>query len=127
MSMFDGFEHHSEPLLPASAFAWRMVRFGGLALSMIGVSLLLGMFGYHALEELTWIDAFLNAAMILSGMGPVSTLQSAAGKLFAGCYALFSGIVFLGAVGVLLAPIAHRIRHRFHLADADDDESDGSS
>jgi len=73
--------------------------------------------GYHCLEQLPWIDAFLNAAMILSGMGPVATLQTNAGKLFAGCYALFSGIALITILGIIFAPVVHRFLHKFHLED----------
>jgi len=78
-------------------------------------SLALGMLGYRGAEGLSWLDAFLNAAMILTGMGPVSEMHTTAGKMFAGCYALFSGVAFLTAVAVLFAPLFHRFLHRFHL------------
>jgi hypothetical protein len=71
--------------------------------------------GYHGLEKLPWIDAFLNAAMILSGMGPVATLQTNAGKLFAGCYALFSGLALISIIGIIMAPVVLRFLHKFHL------------
>lgn len=73
------------------------------------------MFGYHATEGLSWIDALLNASMILGGMGPVSEIRTTAGKLFASAYALFSGVLFLAVAGVLLAPLVHRMLHRLHL------------
>ena len=73
------------------------------------------MAGYHFLEKLSWLDAFLNASMILSGMGPVATIQTSAGKLFAGCYALFSGLALITSIGVVSVPIFHRFLHRFHL------------
>src|SRR5262249_22034555 len=85
-----------------------------LALSLIFVSLLAGMSGYHFLEDLPWIDAFLNAAMILGGMGPVAPIQSFGGKLFAGFYALYSGLVVIVAAGVIFAPVFHRMIHKFH-------------
>src|SRR5687768_3765258 len=113
--MLQRFEHRSEPLLSSGAFVRRVVHYAGIACGMIAFSLALGMAGYHQLERMAWIDAFLNAAMILGGMGPVDKLTTVAGKLFAGCYALFAGIVFLAAVGVLLAPIIHRLQHHFHL------------
>ena len=75
----------------------------------------MGMAGYHFLEHLPWLDAFLNAAMIMSGMGPVATLQTSAGKIFAGCYALYCGIALITAAAVMLSPVVHRIFHRFHL------------
>ena len=73
------------------------------------------MLGYHLIEGLSWVDAFLNSAMLLGGMGPVDQLHTTAGKIFAGIYALYSGIVFLVIAGVLFAPIFHRMLHHFHL------------
>lgn len=81
---------------------------------MIIVSLFIGMAGYHFFENLKWIDAFINAAMILGGMGPLENPQTSGGKLFAGFYALYSGIIFLIAVGVIFAPVFHRMFHLFH-------------
>ncbi len=109
------FEHHREPLLPRSAYLRRVGRFGGAALLIVLGSVAIGMVGYHFLEGLAWMDAFLNAAMILGGMGPVNPIHTEGGKLFAGLYALYSGLVFLLAAGVLFAPILHRFMHRFHL------------
>jgi hypothetical protein len=82
---------------------------------LIGLSLLGGVAGYHFFEEMTWIDAFVNAAMILSGMGPVKELQTSGGKFFAGCYALYSGLVLILVTGFILAPIVNFVLHRFHL------------
>jgi len=79
------------------------------------VSLVVGMAGYHYLESMAWIDAFANAAMILSGMGPLETLHTSAGKLFAGCYALYSGLAVIVVMGILLTPVMHRVLHHFHL------------
>jgi hypothetical protein len=109
------FEYRSMPLLPRSAFLTRLLCYFGVALLSIAVCLGLGMAGYHFLEHLSWIDAFANASMILSGMGPLAPLQTNAGKIFAGCYALFSGLAFITIVGIVLAPIAHRALHKFHL------------
>ncbi|MCR4416145.1 MAG: hypothetical protein NUV92_00160 [Ignavibacteria bacterium] len=78
------------------------------------ISLLIGMMGYHFFESLNWIDAFINAAMILGGMGPVEIPQTNGGKIFAGFYALYSGIIFLVAIGVIFAPVFHRMFHLFH-------------
>ena len=86
-----------------------------LALFSLAVWLLLGMFGYHWLAGLPWLDAFLNASMIVGGMGPVDLLTVPAAKLFASLYAIFSGVIFLGVFGLLLAPVFHRFLHRFHL------------
>jgi len=83
-------------------------------MALIVVSLFLGMLGYHHYEQLPWRDAFLNAAMLLGGMGPVEFPQTDGGKLFAGFYALYSGLVFLVAVGVIVAPALHRMLHLFH-------------
>ena len=86
-------------------------------MALLAFSLGIGMAGYHFLEGLSWIDSLLNAAMILGGMGPVAPLQTAAGKVFASFYALYSGVVLLASVGILAGPIFHRFLHRFHLAD----------
>jgi hypothetical protein len=109
------FEHRREPLLPRPVFYARLARSAALALGIVLASLALGMAGYHYFEKLSWLDAFLNAAMILSGMGPVAPIQTNAGKLFAGCYALFSGLAFITSIGVVLAPVFHRFLHKFHL------------
>lgn len=86
-----------------------------MAAAFISVSLLAGIAGYRYYEGMPWIDAFLNASMLLGGMGPVGELHTESGKLFAGCYALYSGLVAIVAVGVMAAPILHRFLHRFHL------------
>ncbi len=94
-----------------------------LAGAIVFVSLVLGACGYHYLEDgIPWLDAFLNAAMILTGMGPIATLQTVAGKVFAIFYSLYSGIVFLTVVGLVLIPLLHRILHTLHLPDGDDEE-----
>ncbi|MGE5248830.1 MAG: hypothetical protein ACM3QS_01345 [Bacteroidota bacterium] len=116
------FEHRHEPLLPRSEFYRRMLLYMGFATAIIAVSLLIGILGYHYFEGLSWIDALVNASMLLGGMGPVNALQSTAGKLFASFYALYSGMVLLVAVGVLISPIFHRMLHRFHLEALDEDE-----
>lgn len=85
------------------------------ALLVLGVSWAIGIVGYHELAGLSWLDATLNAAMILSGMGPVDVMHGSAAKLFAACYAIYSGVVFLAVAGLVFAPIAHRLLHRFHL------------
>ncbi len=109
------FEHRHEPLLPRKAFLRRMARYTAAALLIILGSLFIGMVGYHLFEGLGWTDSFVNAAMILGGMGPVNTLHTVAGKLFAGVYALYAGLVFLLVAGVLFAPLFHRFLHHFHL------------
>jgi hypothetical protein len=109
------FEHRRDPLLPRRVFFGRLARSAGLGSLIILVSLVFGMAGYHFLEKMSWLDAFANAAMILSGMGPLGPLQTAAGKLFAGCYALYSGLALVTSVGVIFAPVYHRFIHKFHL------------
>jgi hypothetical protein len=91
----------------------------GLSAGLIGFSLGLGILGYHFIAGFNWVDSLLNAAMILTGMGPVGTLNSDAAKLFASAYALFSGVVFITATGILLTPIFHRVLHRFHIEERD--------
>jgi hypothetical protein len=108
-------EHKGEKLLSRVAFLKRLAGYAGFAFLIVLGSLAIGMCGYHYLESLSWLDAFLNAAMILGGMGPVNELHTSIGKLFAGCYALFSGLIFLVVAGTVFAPVAHRIMHRFHV------------
>jgi hypothetical protein len=116
------FEHRTKPLLPGKIFVLRVLRSLALALAIIGISLALGIFGYHFCAGLSWLDALLNAAMILTGMGPVNELHTVTGKLFASFYALFSGVVFITAVAVLLAPVFHRFLHKFHLESGNPDD-----
>jgi hypothetical protein len=111
----DMFESRKKPLLPRPAFYARVARSLALAFAIVLVSLGIGMAGYHFFEKLSWLDAFLNAAMILSGMGPVAAIQTTGGKLFAGCYALFSGLALITTVAVVFAPLFHRFLHKFHL------------
>ena len=115
------YERRHEPLLPTSAFLWRMAVHALVALVVLSVGLGSGVLGYHYTERLSWLDSLLNASMILGGMGPVNALQTRAGKIFASCYALFSGLLFLVFVGVLLAPAIHRYAHRFHLEQTEED------
>lgn len=112
---FLGLERKSEPVLGGAAFARRMAVNFGVATLLIALSLLGGMVGYRQFEKMTWIDAFANAAMILSGMGPFCELTSSSGKLFAGVYALYSGLVLILATGLILAPLVHRVLHHFHV------------
>jgi hypothetical protein len=112
---FVRFERKHEKLLSRRAFAKRLAGSFLVSTAIIGISLLGGMVGYHHFEKMEWIDAFANAAMILSGMGPLAPLQTWGGKFFAGVYALYSGLVLILAVGVVIAPILHRVLHRFHI------------
>jgi hypothetical protein len=109
------FEHHKKPLLPRKEFIRRQVRYAEFALLILLFSIGIGTGGYHYFGKLPWIDAFLNASMILTGMGPVDHLETKEGKIFAAFYALFSGISFLTFVGVLFAPVYHRFLHKLHL------------
>lgn len=112
------FEHRSEPLAPRSWFALRLAGALALSLAIVGVSLAVGMWGYHHYESMSWVDAFVNASMILSGMGPLGELKTEGGKLFAGFYALYSGLAIITITAVMLAPVVHRFLHRIH-ADLD--------
>lgn len=108
------FERKHEKLIPPSAFAKRMLGAVGLALVLIGPALLIGIAGYHWIDQLDWIDSLLEASMILGGMGPVNPLHNDAAKMFASAYALFSGLVLIGVMGIILTPITHRLLHKFH-------------
>lgn len=112
-----GYESKHEPLLSRHAFAKRLVGSFLVSTMLVGLSLAGGMVGYHNFESMPWIDAFANASMILSGMGPLCELHTFSGKLFAGLYALYSGLILVVASGIVLAPFVHRILHRFHLGE----------
>ena len=109
------FEHRSSPLLPRKAFIRRMQRSILISSGVAAVTLVVGMVGYHLLENMPWPDAFANASMILAGMGPLGNLSTNGGKIFAGCYALFCGLIFVTVITIILAPIFHRFIHKFHL------------
>jgi len=115
------FEHRSQPVIPRRLFIRRITSHVLLALTVVAVSLAIGVLGYRFFAGLTWIDALMNAAMILGGMGPVNELSTNSGKLFATFYALYSGVAFLAIAAVLIAPFAHRLLHRLHLEDIDRD------
>jgi hypothetical protein len=112
------FEHRTQPLVPRLRFLGRFLRSLILGFGIIGVSLACGMVGFHQLEHMPWVDAFLNASMLLSGMGPLGPPATYAGKIFAGSYALYSGFVVILASGIVFAPVVHRMMHRFHAHDA---------
>jgi TRAP-type C4-dicarboxylate transport system permease small subunit len=111
------YESRHQPLLGRREFAHRLARNFAIGLVLIVCALALGTIGYHGVAGLEWIDAFHNSAMILTGMGPIAPMTTTGAKIFASLYALFSGIAFLGMVTVLLAPIAHRVLHKFHIED----------
>jgi len=108
------FEHRSQPLLHPLQFLIRLAYSLLIGTALIGVSLLAGMIGYHQLEQLDWLDSFLNAAMLLGGMGPIHSPATPGGKLFAGIYALYCGLAVIAVTGVILAPVAHRLLHSLH-------------
>ncbi len=109
------FERRTEPLLATQDFVVRVIVSFSFGLSIILFSLAAGMAGYHYFENLSWIDSFTNAAMLLSGMGPLEQPQTDTGKLFAGMYALYSGLAVILIAGITFAPIVHRFLHKFHL------------
>jgi hypothetical protein len=113
------FETKTEPLAHTQKFLFRMGLYWIISSTMIAVSLAIGIFGYRYFARLSWVDALLNASMILTGMGPVSPMDTNSAKIFASFYALFSGVVFLTATAVVLTPVLHRVMHRFHLAEED--------
>ena len=112
--LFD-FESRHQPLLSRAAFFRRLARHFLASVLLVGGSLLGGMAGYRYFEGMSWIDAYANAAMILSGMGPLAQLETFGGKLFAGSYALYSGLAVIVAMSLILAPVLHRLLHSFHL------------
>jgi hypothetical protein len=111
------FEPFGKKLLPRREFYRRMGWTSAIGGILILLSLSVGMLGYHFLNELAWVDAFVDAAMILSGMGPLSPLRSNAAKVFAGVYAIYCGIALIATTGIIFAPVVHRALHRFHLED----------
>lgn len=113
----------SEPFPPFSLFIRHLLQAIFIGVFLIIVALCIGMWGYHTYEGMSWIDAFVNAAMILSGMGPMTPLLTDAGKMFAGFYALFSGLFFILVMGVMLGPIVNRVMHRWHLQNKSENNS----
>ena len=116
------YERHNSPLLHRRLFIRRLLFSFLTGVAIIVFSLAIGMLGYHSFEGMGWIDAFVNAAMILAGMGPFSPLDNEGAKIFAGFYALYSGIALVTTLAVIFAPIVHRFLHRFHLEETKDSE-----
>jgi len=108
------YEKKHQPPISRPRFALRIIFHTGISISVLGFSLMLGIIGYEHFEKLGWRDAFLNSAMLLGGMGPVNAPQTDDGKLFAGLYALYSGLVFLIVTAIILTPVVHRVLHMFH-------------
>jgi hypothetical protein len=109
------YEHRRDAMLPLPAFAQRVLGHLGVAITMIAFGVLTGMLGFRGFEHYSWLDAFLNACMLLGGMGQVNPIATAGGKVFAGLYALFAGLVFIAVASLVVAPFAHRLIHRLHL------------
>ena len=126
--IFAGFERRNEELAPLKVFFWRWIKFFCVGLGMIGTVLFMGVLGYRLIAGFGWMDSILEASMILGGMGPINGehLYTPCAKLFASAYALFSGLLFISAVGVILSPIMHRLLHQFHLDKADSESSKDS-
>ena len=114
------FEQRHEPLASPTTFSSRLTRNALWALAVIIVSMVVGMAGYMGFEQMGVVDAFANAAMILSGMGPLTPLVTAGGKIFAGFYAIASGLLLFAIAGIILAPVYHRILHRFHVEETEE-------
>ena len=108
------YEPKLHPPIAPTRFVRRVLLHAAAALALLLLSLMLGMAGYGYFEQLPWRDAFLNAAMLMGGMGPVDPPRTDGGKLFAGLYALYAGLVFLVAAGLIFAPVVHRLMHKFH-------------
>jgi hypothetical protein len=121
------YENKREPVAPKAVFYGRILKSLGVASALLGVCLIIGILGYHYIAHIVWIDAIHNASMILSGMGPVAEVKNVSGKLFSSAYALFSGVAFITNIGIVLAPAAHRLFHRLHVDDKDDNGESNSS
>jgi len=113
------YETKNEPLAPVPVFYKRVLWNLFIVSMLLGACLAIGILGYHYIANIPWIDALHNASMILSGMGPVVTIENTSGKLFSSFYALFSGVAFITNIGILLTPLVHRIYHRLHVEDED--------
>ncbi|MDQ3022394.1 MAG: hypothetical protein M3R36_17780 [Bacteroidota bacterium] len=110
------YENFNQPLASRKKFHNRVIQAGTFASIIFVIALSIGVSGYHFIVKLDWVDAFLNAAMILGGMGQISELPTDAAKIFAGCFALFSGVTFISSIAIFLAPIIHRFLHKFHIS-----------
>jgi hypothetical protein len=113
------FENKSKPLASSRVFYGRLFKSILVSGLLILICLLIGIFGYHYIGEISWIDSIHNASMILSGMGPVAEIKSDGGKIFSSIYALFSGVAFITNISIVLAPVAHRFFHILHVDDND--------
>ena len=109
------YENNTQKLVPFRVFAGRLAKHVALACFVSAVALLIGIAGYHWVAGLDWVDSLLEASMILGGMGPVNPIETTSAKLFASGYALFSGLVLIGIMGIVLTPVVHRVLHKFHV------------
>lgn len=107
-------------ILPPREFAKRLLKYTAFSLALVVISLGIGILGYHFIGKLGWIDSIYNASMILTGMGPINSMETVSAKLFASAYSLFSGVVFLSTVGIFFAPIAHRLMHLLHIEEEEE-------
>ncbi len=108
------YEHKRQPPLSRRLFMQRLLRHGLVSVLVIAGSLLFGVVGFHVTEHYSWMDSYLNAAMLLGGMGQVDKISTEGGKLFAGTYALYAGLVVIVIMGLMLAPVIHRVLHKYH-------------
>jgi len=113
------YERRHDQLAPRSVFIKRLIAALAVAMGLILLALMIGIAGYHFIAGFVWIDSLLEASMILGGMGPIKELPTDVAKVFASIYALFSGIVFIGVMGIVLSPVVHRIMHKFHVDEKD--------
>lgn len=116
------FERKYEKLAPVSVFVRRMAKSVAMAGILVAAALFLGISGYHWIAGFGWVDSLLEASMILGGMGPVNQLTTTGAKIFASGYALFSGLMFIAVMGIVLAPVTHRLLHKFHIDEEDEKE-----
>ena len=119
------YERRRSPPIPRPVFLRRLASHSAVSLLLVAASLVVGMWGYAHYEHLGWLDAFLNASMLLGGEGPVAAPASPGGKVFAGIYALYSGLVFLVAISIVMAPVLHRMMHQFHWQTDEKEGEDG--
>jgi hypothetical protein len=113
------FEHKNQPLATKQTYVFRQILYAAYAFGIISISLAIGTFGYQYFDQLSTLDGFYNASMILTGMGPVNPMVSPAAKIFSSLYAVFSGVAFLTTISILLSPAIHRFLHRLHIDEKD--------
>ena len=118
---FAAFERRSDKLAPRSVFIKRQIASLAIGLTILVCALFIGIAGYHWIAGFDWVDSLLEASMILGGMGPINALKTSGAKVFASLYALFSGVIFIALMGIVLSPLAHRMLHKFHLDDKDEE------